>query len=153
MPSSATRTQPSAQAADRTGRSALVAAACIAVATAVNLALFAIGRGTDATLRVDPGLGEPNHLIVGGDVAWKTVVPLALGALVVSLVARRSRRWTTIVIVAGAAAAGVSIPFVVTGAHDTTTGVLLAGMHTVAGLTFVAIGTRAHRVGAVDGRG
>src|SRR5699024_4256772 len=124
------------------GRLPLVTAISIVVATAVNLGLYAIGRATDATLRVDPGFGEPNHLVLALDVAWKTALPLALGALVLALSARYSRRWTAIVIVAGAAIAFVSIPFVVLGAHDTMTGVLLSSMHTVTGLAFVLIGKR-----------
>ncbi|WP_434080342.1 DUF6069 family protein [Sanguibacter sp. Z1732] len=115
--------------------------ACILIATAANLGLYAIGRATDAALRIDPGAGEANHLIIPGDVAWKTAVPLALGALVLALLARRSRRWTTIAIIAGAVAVLITIPFVLTGAHDLTTGLLLAGMHTIGGLAYILIGT------------
>ncbi|MGC0143518.1 DUF6069 family protein [Pseudactinotalea sp. Z1732] len=127
---------------DRRSRSpALVIIACILIATAANLGLYAIGRATDAALRIDPGAGEANHLIIPGDVAWKTAVPLALGALVLALLARRSRRWTTIAIIAGAVAVLITIPFVLTGAHDLTTGLLLAGMHTIGGLAYILIGT------------
>lgn len=115
--------------------------ACILLATAANLGLYAIGRATSAALRIDPGVGEANHLIIPGDVAWKTAVPLALGALVLLLLARRSRRWTTITIIAGAVVVLITIPFVFTGAHDLTTGLLLAGMHTIGGLAYILIGT------------
>ncbi|MGC0273096.1 DUF6069 family protein [Pseudactinotalea sp. Z1739] len=126
---------------DRRSRSpALVTIACILIATAANLGLYAIGRATDAALRIDPGAGEANHLIIPGDVAWKTAVPLALGALVLALLARRSRRWTTIAIIAGAVAVLITIPFVLIGAHDLTTGLLLAGMHTIGGLAYILIG-------------
>lgn len=91
----------------------------------------------------DPGLGRPDHLVVPGDVAWKTVVPL--GALVLGLVARRSRRWATRTIVAGAVVAAVSVPFVVIGAHDLATGLVLAGMHSTVALAYVVIGTRVLR--------
>ena len=123
----------------------IVTATCAAVAVALNVALFAIGRATGAALRVDPGWGEPNHLIILGDVVWKTVVPLALGAVVLALTARRSARLTTITIVAGSAVAGISIPFVAMGAHDALTAVLLSGMHAVTGMAYVVIGISAHR--------
>lgn len=119
---------------------ALASAICIGAATATNLGLYAIGRATAAALRIDPGLGEPNHVIVPWDVAWKTAVPLAVGALVLALVARRFPRWTILAISAGAVPVVISIPFVLTGAHDLATGLLLAGMHTIGGLAYVVIG-------------
>lgn len=136
----------SSEAGRRSRRFALVSAASIVVATVANLGLYVIGRVANAALRIDPGAGESNHLIVPGDVAWKTALPLGLAALVLVLIARRSGRWTTITIVAGVVAVLISIPFVLTGAHDLTTGFLLAGMHTIAGLAYALIGTaaRAH---------
>ena len=128
-----------------TQRFTLVTLITTVVAIALNVGLYAIGRATGAALKIDPALGQADHAIILGDVVWKTAVPLALGAVVLALIARRSRRWTTIVIVAGAALDALSIPFVFTGAHDTMTGVLLAGMHTVGGVAYVVIGTRAHR--------
>lgn len=143
MPGSGAPTRTSSEHARRVRKYTVVATACILVATAVNLGLYAVGLATGAALRLDPGMGEPNHLIIPGDVAWKTAVPLALGALALALIARRSRRWTVIVIIAGIVAVGISIPFVLAGAHDVTTGLLLAGMHTVGGLTYLVIGMRA----------
>jgi len=122
-----------------------VAAASTVAATAVNLGLYAVGRWTYATLRVDPGAGSPNHLIIPGDVAWKTAVPLAAGALVLALVARRSRRWVAVLTVAGAVVAAVSMPFVFMNAHDAVTGVLLASMHATTALAYVVIGSRARK--------
>ncbi|WP_193312963.1 DUF6069 family protein [Georgenia subflava] len=143
MTTSPVRTRTPAHVGPDPGRYTLLTVACVAAATAANLGLFAVGRATDAALRVDPGVGAPNHPVIVGDVAWKTAVPLALGALVLALIARRSRRWTTVVTIAGAAVAAVSIPFVFTGSHDTVTGVLLSGMHTITGLAYVVIGLRA----------
>ncbi|NED98364.1 hypothetical protein G1H11_23985 [Phytoactinopolyspora alkaliphila] len=143
MPVSIVRAHTSSDLGRRAARFAPVAAVCIVVATVANLGLYAIGKAADAALRIDPGAGEPNHVIVPGDVAWKTAVPLALGALMLALIARRSRRWTMIAIVAGVAGVIITIPFVLTGAHDLTTGLLLAGMHTIGGLTYAVIGMRA----------
>jgi hypothetical protein len=143
MTISPARTRTSPQAGPRTGKYTLLAATSTVAATAVNLGLYAVGRWTDATLRIDPGAGAPNHLIIPVDVAWKTAVPLAAGALVLALVARRSRRWVSALTVAGAAVAAVSIPFVFMNAHDAVTGVLLASMHTAGAVAYVVIGTRA----------
>lgn len=143
MPGWAARTHTSSEHARHSRRFVLVAAVCIVVAVAANLGLYAIGRATDAALRIDPGLGGSNHLIIPGDVAWKTAVPLTLGALALVLIAQHSRRWTIISIIAGAIAVAISIPFVLTGAHDLNTGLLLTGMHTIGGLAYVVIGAGA----------
>ncbi|WP_043502537.1 DUF6069 family protein [Georgenia sp. SUBG003] len=146
MTTTQVRTAPTSQQGDRRpGRYARLTAISIAAATAANLGLYAVGRLTDATLLIDPGAGAPDHLIVPGDVAWKTAAPLALGALVLALVGRRSRRWVTVLIVAGAAVAAVSVPLVLANAHDAVTGTLLASMHTITALAYVVIGARARR--------
>ncbi|KAA9143856.1 hypothetical protein F6B41_06155 [Microbacterium lushaniae] len=130
----------------------VVVVICCAIAVALNVTLFTIGRVTGASLRVDPRWGDPDHLVIIADVVWKTLVPLVLGAIVLGLIAPRSRRWTTITIVAGSLVAGVSIPLVATGAHDLPTAAVLSGMHTVTGLAYVAIGISAHRQFARTGR-
>jgi hypothetical protein len=145
MTTSTIRARTTQQADRRPGRYARLTAISIAAATAANLGLYAVGRWTDATLLVDPGAGAPNHLIIPGDVAWKTAVPLAVGALVLALVARRSRRWVTVLTVAGAAVAAVSMPFVFMNAHDAVTGTLLASMHALTALAYVAIGMKARK--------
>lgn len=126
----------------RPARLATVTVLGIAAATAANLGLYAIGLGTDATLRVDPGLGEPNHLVTGIDVAWKTALPLAAGALVLRVVSPRSHRARRVILVAGAAVALGSVPFVIAAAHDPLTGAVLAGMHTISGVAYLVIGRR-----------
>lgn len=123
----------------------LFATVCVVAATGVNLGLYALGRAIGAALRIDPGLGEPDQSIVVGDVAWKTAVPLVLGAFTLGLIARHSHRWASIVTIAGFLVVLVSIPFVLAGAHDLPTGFLLAAMHTTAGLAYVSIGVRTHR--------
>jgi hypothetical protein len=148
MTISAVRTRTSPEAGPRTGKFTLLAATSTVAATAVNLGLYAVGRWTDATLRIDPGAGAPNHLIVPVDVAWKTAVPLAAGALVLALVARRSRRSVTVLTVAGAAVAAVSIPLVFMNAHDVATGLLLSSMHALTALAYVVIGMRARKTAA-----
>ena len=99
-----------------------LAVTVVLAATAVNLGLYAIGRFAGATLRLDPAVGPANHQITAPDVAWKTVVPLAAGVLVLLLARRRSTRWLTAVTVLGAVVAlgtGAVPPL---GAHDPLTG-------------------------------
>ncbi|PFG41041.1 hypothetical protein ATJ97_3587 [Georgenia soli] len=148
MTTSTVHARTSPQADHRPGRYAWLTAISIAAATAANLGLYAVGRWTDATLLVDPGAGAPNHLVIPGDVAWKTAVPLAVGALVLALVARRSRRWVTVLTVAGVTLAAVSMPFVFMNAHDAVTGALLTSMHALTALAYVVIGTRAREAAA-----
>ena len=122
-----------------------LAVTVVLAATAVNLGLYAIGRFAGATLRLDPAVGPANHQITAPDVAWKTVVPLAAGVLVLLLARRRSTRWLTAVTVLGAVVAlgtGAVPPL---GAHDPLTGVLLAGMHTVPGVAIVLVGATLRR--------
>jgi len=148
MTASTVRAHTAPQTDRRPGRYVRLTAFSVAAATAANLGLYAVGRLTDATLLVDPGAGAPNHLIIPGDVAWKTAVPLAVGALVLALVARRSRRWVTVLTVAGATIAAVSMPFVFMNAHDAVTGTLLASMHAITALAYVAIGMWARKAAA-----
>ncbi len=124
----------------------LLATASIAFATALNLGLYVLGLTVDATLRVDPGLGAPNHLIAPGDVAWKTAVPLAVGALTLAFIAGRPRRWTTVLILTGVVIVVVSIPIVIMNAHDLATGLILGSMHSVVGLAYVVLGFRIRSV-------
>ena len=117
----------------------------VLAATAVNLGLYAIGRLAGATLRLDPAVGPANHQITAPDVAWKTLVPLAAGELVLLLARRRSTRWLTAVTVVGVVVAlgtGAVPPL---GAHDPLTGVLLAGMHTVPGVAIVLVAAALRR--------
>ncbi|NOJ61427.1 DUF6069 family protein [Arthrobacter sp. 260] len=136
----------------RARRFALRSAAYSLVAATVNLGLYAIGKGAGAALRVDPGVGAPNHLIIPGDVVWKTLLPIVLGACLLAFTAHRSPRWTATVMVAGAAVAAISVQFVLVGAHDLLTGVLLACMHTAAGLAFVLLALRVRPDLGGDGR-
>jgi hypothetical protein len=122
-----------------------VSAVSILVAAAVNLGLYTLGRGAHASLRVDPGAGPPNHLVIAPDVVWKSILPLALGTLVLALIARRSRRWTTVLTALGAFV-GISTGVIASlGAHDTVTGVLLFSMHTVGGIAVIVIGAQARK--------
>lgn len=148
MTTSTVHARTSPQADHSPGRYARLTAISAAAATAANLGLYAVGRWTDATLLVDPGAGPPNHLIVPGDIAWKTAVPLVVGAVVLALVARRSRRWVTVLTGAGVAVAAVSMPFVFMNAHDAGTGTLLVSMHALTALAYVAIGRRARKTAA-----
>ena len=116
----------------------------VLVATALNLGLYAIGRITEATFLVDNG-HEPNHLVILPDVVWKTMAPVVVGAIVLVLIARYSRRLTTLGTIAGTAV-GVGTGFLALGnAHDMTTGVLLLGMHTTTAIAYLVIGAGVRR--------
>lgn len=124
------------------GRFATTAVVVTATATALNVGCCLLARALGATLLLDPAAGPSNHLVTGFDVAWKTFVPVAAGALVVWLAARRSRRWATGVIVLGGVLAALSTPLPVLGAHDPLTATMLSALHVVAGAAFVLIGIR-----------
>jgi hypothetical protein len=106
-------------------------------ATVANLALWGIGRAADASLVVDPWLGDPNVQVDALKVVLTTLAPFAAGAGLLALAVRRSLRWVTVVmIVAGVFAVG-SAAGPLDGGHDTTTGALLAAMHVTTGTAFV----------------
>lgn len=124
-------------------RSALRATTIYALAAAaINLLLWVIGRAAGAGFVVDPGLGPPNFKVAGIKVLASTLIPFAVGVLVLLLAARRSRRWAITVGVVGALIAAGSAAGPLAGAHDTATGVLLASMHLITGAAFLASATR-----------
>lgn len=115
---------------------------CALAAIGVNLVLWGIGRAAGASFVVDPALGDPNVEVGGLKVVVTTLLPFAVGALLLALAARRSRRWVVGVGVVGAAFAVASAAGPLDGGHDTTTGVLLATMHLTTGAAFVVAATR-----------
>jgi hypothetical protein len=115
---------------------------CALAAIGINLVLWGIGRATGASFVVDPALGDPNVEVGGLKVAVTTLLPFVVGALLLALAARRSRRWVVGVGVVGAAFAVASAAGPLDGAHDTTTAVLLATMHLTTGAAFVVAVTR-----------
>ena len=66
-----------------------------------------------------------------------TLLAFAVGAGLLALAARRSRRWVRAVVVAAALVAVVSASAPLSVAQDTATGVLLATMHLVTGAAFL----------------
>lgn len=112
------------------------------VVTGVNLLLWAIGRAAGASFVVDPALGDPNLEVGGLKVVATTLLPFAVGALLLALAARRSRRWAIGMGIVGAVFAVASAAGPLDGGHDTTTGVLLAMMHLTTGTAFVVAATR-----------
>jgi len=117
------------------GRFAIV----VAVAAAVNLAIFAIGSAAGASMIVNTG--SATQLIAVLPVV-ATVVPLVLAGLVTWFVARRVRVFRPVAGWVGAVVALFSTiaPFVMSA--DAATGVSLAAMHVVAGVAwFVALMT------------
>lgn len=130
------------------------ATVCALAASGINLLLWATGRAAGASFVVDPGLGEPNLEVGGLKVVATTLLPLAAGALVLALAARRSGRWVVAVGVLGVMVALASAAGPLHGAHDTTTGVLLATMHLVTAAAFVvaAAGCRGRQQAGDGGR-
>lgn len=112
-------------------------------ATAVNVTLWGIGRAAGASFVVDPGLGEPNLEVGVVKVIFTTLVPFAVGAAMLALVARRSRRWIVMVAIAASAFAVMTAAGPLYGGHDNATGTLLAAMHMTTGAAFVVVATRA----------
>ena len=111
-------------------------------ATAVNVALWVIGRAADASFVVDPALGDPNLEVGVVKVILTTLLPFAVGAALLEQAARRSRRWVAMLAVAAGVFAVVSAAGPLDGGHDTATGVLLATMHVTTGAAFVGAATK-----------
>jgi uncharacterized membrane protein len=113
------------------------------VATAANVALWALAQAMDVSLWVDPLVGDPAATRVGiGQVVFGTLFAFALGSALLALVARRSRLWMRIVIIAGIVVAVISIAGPLLAARDAAGGALLAAMHLSAGAAFVATSVR-----------
>jgi peptidoglycan/LPS O-acetylase OafA/YrhL len=138
-------TTTSAAKADRLdttpqGRSLLQASAAAAAAAAiVNAALWAGGRAADVSFTVSSAFITQVSIAI---VVLTTLLAFAVGAGLLALAARRSRRWVRAVIVAAALVALVSAGAPLSAAHDTTTGVLLATMHLVTGAAFLITARR-----------
>lgn len=110
--------------------------------TVVNVALWGIGRAMEASFVVDPALGDPNLEVGVVKVILTTLLPFAVGAALLVLAARRSRRRVAMVAVVAGVFAVVSAAGPLDGGHDTATGVLLAAMHVTTGVAFVVAATR-----------
>jgi hypothetical protein len=119
-----------------------VTTVCVLAAIVANVVLWGLGRVADASFLVDPALGAPNVEVGALKVIVTTVLPFAVGVLLLALAARRSRRWVVGVGVMGAAFALVSAAGPLDGGHDTATAVLLATMHVTTGAAFVVAATR-----------
>lgn len=124
-------------------RSALRAVTvCALAASVVNVVLWGIGRAAGASFLVDPAVGSPNVQVSALKVVVTTVLPFAVGVLLLALARRRSHRWVVGVGVVGAAFALSSAAGPLDGGHDTATGVLLATMHLTTGGAFVVASAR-----------
>jgi hypothetical protein len=117
-----------------------------AVATVVNVALWAGGRAADVSFAVSPPLGDTATQVGVVLVVLTTLLMFAVGSGMLALAARRSRRWVRAVLVAAVLLAVVSAAAgPLPAADDLATGVLLAAMHLVTGAAFLVT---ASRVGA-----
>ena len=107
-------------------------------ATVANVALWLGGRAADVDFRVSPLLGPPIMQVGVVSVVLTTLLAFAAGWTVLTLAARRSRRWVHVVMAAAAVTAVVSTAGPLSTALDTATGVLLAAMHLITGAAFLA---------------
>ena len=117
------------------GRSLLPASVAGAAAAAiVNAALWAAGRAADVSFMVSSAFMTQVGIVM---IVLTTLLAFAVGAGLLALAARRSRRWVRAVVVAAALVAVVSASAPLSVAQDTATGVLLATMHLVTGAAFL----------------
>jgi len=107
-----------------------------AVAAVVNLVVFALGRAADVPFVVT-GNGSTTQ-IGAGPVAFVSVLSLLVGTVFAVLLARRGSRARRLAQAIGAAVALVSIAGPATQADEASTAVLLAAMHVIAGVVYVA---------------
>jgi hypothetical protein len=112
------------------------AAAGAVIATFVNAALWACGRAADVSFTVSSAFMTHVGIV---PVVLTTLLAFAVGASLLALAGRRSRRWVRAVLVAAALVAVVSVGAPLSAAQDTATGVLLAAMHLVTGIAFLVI--------------
>lgn len=108
-----------------------------AAATVVNVALWGIGRAANASFIVDPAIGHPLQVGVV-KVVLTTLLPFAVGTVLLLLAARRSRRWVARLAIMAGVLALASAAGPLAGGYDTATRVLLATMHVTTGAAFVA---------------
>lgn len=102
-----------------------------AAALVINLAIYALGKAADATWDA----GAP-YEIGAVAVVGATLVPLLLGGLVVSLLARRWPKSQRLLAWAGLVFALVSMPMGYIASQDGPTGLALGAMHVVAGFAW-----------------
>jgi hypothetical protein len=107
-------------------------------ATVANVALWVGGRAADVGFLVSPLVGPPVMQVGVVSVVLTTLLAFVAGWAVLTLAARRSRRWVHVVMAAAAVTAVVSTAGPLSTALDTATGVLLAAMHLITGATFLA---------------
>jgi hypothetical protein len=115
-----------------------VAAIGALTGTIANVALWLGGRAADVSFLVHPLAGPPTMQVGVVSVVLTTLLAFAAGWAVLSLAARRSRRWVNIVMAATAVFAVVSTAGPLSTAQDAATAILLAAMHLVTGAAFLA---------------
>jgi hypothetical protein len=109
-------------------------AAGAAVATLVNSALWVGGRAADVSFAV------PGSLVSEVDffsVLLTTPLIFTVGWGLLTVAARRSRRWVSALLVVAVLFAVVSSAAPLTTAADTASGLLLAAMHLLTGTAFL----------------
>jgi hypothetical protein len=104
----------------------------VAVAAIANVVLFFIGENAGATYRV--GSPVPIDALMTG---IATVVPLAIGASVASLVGKKGSKALNILVWVGFVVAIISAPNGWVMSQDATTGLTLGAMHLVAALAWL----------------
>ena len=112
------------------------------LATLANAAIWLAGRAADASFVVSPPLADTTMTVGIALVVLATLLAFGVGWAALTLAARRSRRWARAVLVAAVLVAVVSALAPPTVADDTSTGLLLSGMHVMTGIAFVVTAVR-----------
>ena len=143
MDTASTTTSSPTTNAPRTRAVVRAATLSAVAATVVNVALWGIGRAAGAGFVVDPALGDPDLQVGVLKVVLTTLLPFTVGAALLVLTARRSRRWVAMLAAVASVFAVASAAGPLAGGHDTGTSVLLATMHVTTGAAFVVAATKA----------
>jgi hypothetical protein len=118
---------------------------CVVAVTLINLAVYGLGRMTDASFVVSPGL-LPEDLQVGAlKVAVTTLAYFAPGVVLLVVAARRSLRWVHSLAWVAVVYALASTWGPLAVAQDPATGWVLATMHGTTGAAFVVAASWVHR--------
>ena len=107
------------------------------IAVLLNITIFAIGRGADASFRVEFGNGAKPMQVGIGNVMLSSALPLAVASGVTAAVASRTARFVSTLQLAAIVITLASLAIPLGADTDTLTKVSLAAMHVVVGCAYV----------------
>jgi hypothetical protein len=116
-----------------------------AAALVLNAAIWAVGRAADVSFSVTPVMSDSSMEVGIGWVAAGTLVGFGAGWALLAWAGRRSSGWVSTVMISAGVVAVTSASAPLTAAEDTATGVLLACMHVLTGVAFLAGAQRVRR--------